>query len=221
MLYWVLKVVLTPLIRLLFRVESLGAEHVPATGGAILASNHRSFIDSIFIPFVVPRRVTFVAKAEYFESRRTAWFFHAVGMIPIRREGGSASRGALDAATELLIDGGVLGIYPEGTRSPDGRLYRGHTGVARLALQTGSPVVPVACSGTHKVQPIGSLRPKPFLRVRVEMGEPLRWEVPDRTALDPEMLRKVTDEVMQAIRALSGQDLVDAYANRLRPGRLT
>src|SRR5579875_3030789 len=160
MAYWVLKVVLTPILLILYRVRVEGRSNVPRKGPVILASNHQSFIDSIFLPLCVNRRVTFVAKAEYFENWKTAWFFRAVGMIPLKREGGSASERALGAAREVLMSGGVLGIYPEGTRSPDGRLYKGHTGVARLAMQCGAPVVPVAQFGTTEVQPIGANLPR-------------------------------------------------------------
>src|SRR5271165_1149978 len=149
MAYWVLKIVLTPILRLVYRVRVDGRDNVPGSGPVILASNHCSFIDSIFLPLSVGRRVTFVAKAEYFESWKTAWFFRAVGMIPLKREGGSASERALVAAGEVLAAGGVLGIYPEGTRSLDGRLYRGHTGVARLSMDCGAVVVPVAQFGTR------------------------------------------------------------------------
>lgn len=148
MAYWALKILLTPVLRLLFRVRVKNAKVVPRQGPVILASNHQSFIDSIFLPLAVPRRVTYVAKAEYFESWKTAWFFRAVGMIPLDRQGGSSSQRALAAARRVLERGGVLGIYPEGTRSPDGRLYKGHTGVARLAMQCGAPVIPVAQLGT-------------------------------------------------------------------------
>src|ERR1700704_5516291 len=134
MAYRLTKFILTPILRFLFKVRVEGLEHIPPGGAAILASNHVSFSDSIFLPMVLRRRVTFVAKAEYFDDPKTAWFFRAVGQIPIRREGGSASAGALLAANEVLQSGGLFGIYPEGTRSPDGRLYKGHTGVARLAL---------------------------------------------------------------------------------------
>src|SRR6201993_118954 len=154
MAYWALKIVLTPILRLIYRVRIEGRENVPASGPVILASNHQSFIDSIFLPLVVRRRVTFVAKAEYFESWKTAWFFRAVGMIPLKRGGGSASERALAAAREVLDNGGVLGIYPEGTRSPDGRLYKGHTGAARLAKDCHAPIIPVAQLGTDEVQPI-------------------------------------------------------------------
>src|SRR5207249_7408114 len=141
MAYWVVKAVLTPILRFFFRVRVVGAENIPDEGAAILASNHVSFCDSIFLPMVLRRRITFVAKAEYFDDPKTAWFFRAVGQIPIKREGGSASAGALAAATDVLRRGGLFGIYPEGTRSPDGRLHKGHTGVARLALDNRVPVV--------------------------------------------------------------------------------
>ncbi len=211
MAYWVLKIALTPILRALFRVHAEGTFHLPRRGPVILASNHQSFIDSVFLPLVVPRRVTFVAKAEYFESWRTAWFFRAVGMIPLKRVGGSASERALAAAREVLEGGGVLGIYPEGTRSPDGRLYRGHTGVARLALQCDAPVVPVAQFGTSAVQPIGAMIPRPFRRVRVVMGSPLRWDPAGGGDQ-----RGYTDRIMASIQALSGQEAVSAYAARDR-----
>ena len=218
MAYWVLKVILTPILRVLYRVKVEGRANVPRKGPVILASNHQSFIDSIFLVLSVNRRVTFVAKAEYFESRKTAWFFRAVGMIPLKREGGSASERALAAAREVLLAGGVLGIYPEGTRSPDGRLYKGHTGVARLAMQCGAPVVPVAQFGTAEVQPIGVVRPKVFKRVQLKMGE--RINIPARGPQDPpptsEDLRRCTDAIMAAIGELSGQERVDAYAKRDR-----
>jgi 1-acyl-sn-glycerol-3-phosphate acyltransferase len=217
MVYWVLKIILTPVLRLTFRVRSEGTSNVPHRGPVILASNHQSFIDSVFLPLVVRRRVTFVAKAEYFESRKTAWFLRAVGMIPLKREGGSASARALAAAAEVLRSGGVLGIYPEGTRSPDGRLYRGHTGAARLSRECSAPVVPVAQVGTAQVQPIGSMWLKLFRRVEVRIGPPLRWGASGDGSDD---LRQFTDQLMAAIAALSGQERVDQYASRDR-GRLS
>ena len=217
MVYWVLKIIMTPVLRVIFQVRSEGAAHVPRKGPAILASNHQSFIDSVFLPLVVPRRVTFVAKAEYFESPRTAWFFRAVGMIPLKRGGGPASARALAAAREVLEAGGVLGIYPEGTRSPDGRLYKGHTGAARLSMQCDVPIIPVAQFGTAAVQPIGAMWPKLFRRVRVKLGPPLRWEGGGDGASE---LRQFTDQLMTAIAALSGQQMVDRYASRDR-GRLS
>jgi 1-acyl-sn-glycerol-3-phosphate acyltransferase len=209
MAYWILKVALTPLMHVVFRVRVEGRDHVPRKGPVILASNHHSFIDSVFLPLVVHRRVTFVAKAEYFESRKTAWFFRAVGMIPLKRDGGSASERALLAAREVLEAGGVLGIYPEGTRSPDGRLYKGHTGAARLARETGAPIVPVAQFGTARVQPIGAKFPKLMRGVRVVMGAPVTWETSAGTDL-----RGFTDELMVAIAGLSGQEMVGQYAKR-------
>ncbi len=223
MAYWALKVVLTPILRLIYRVRVEGRENVPRTGPVILASNHQSFIDSIFLPMALWRRVTFVAKAEYFESRKTAWFFRAVGMIPLKRDGGSASERALAAAREVLLAGGVLGIYPEGTRSPDGRLYKGHSGVARLAVQCRAPVVPVAQFGTAEVQPIGASFPKLFRRVRLSMGESLRFEAAAAREDGQQPTgdyRRITDEIMGAIGSLSGQEYVGEYAKRDR-GRLS
>ncbi len=213
MTYWLVKAVLTPVLRLFYRVQVEGIEHVPADGPVILASNHVSFSDSIFLPMVMRRRVTFVAKAEYFENRKSAWFFRAAGQIPIRRDGGSASQGALAAAREVLEAGGVFCIYPEGTRSPDGRLYRGHTGVARLALQCQAPILPVAMIGTREAQPIGQV-PRPFVPITVRIGRPLSYDrlhdrVDDRLAL-----RDITDEVMYELRELSGQEYVPRYAER-------
>ncbi|HEY3809908.1 MAG TPA: lysophospholipid acyltransferase family protein [Acidimicrobiales bacterium] len=216
MAYWALKIVLTPVLRVVFRVRSEGTANVPRQGPVILASNHRSFIDSIFLPLVVRRRVTFVAKAEYFESWKTAWFFRAVGMIPLKRGGGPASARALAAARDVLAVGGVLGIYPEGTRSPDGRLYKGHTGVARLSMECEAPVVPVAQLGTAEVQPIGATWPKLFRPVEVKMGAPIRREAGGDGSSE---LRRFTNEVMAAIASLSGQECVEDYAKRDK-GRL-
>jgi len=213
--YWLLKGLLSPIFRLLWRVKVEGAEHVPVRGPVILAPNHVTFLDSMFLPLVVRRRVTFVAKAEYFDSWKTAWFFRAAGQIPMRREGGSASERALAVAREVLKSGGVLGIYPEGTRSPDGRLYRGHTGVARLALGCQVPLVPVGMCGTGEVQRPGSNRPRPFKKVVVRFGNPInlsRFEGGSES--DPMALRSLTDELMFEIRALSGQQYADHYAKK-------
>jgi 1-acyl-sn-glycerol-3-phosphate acyltransferase len=163
---------------------------------------------------VLRRRITFVAKAEYFEDPRTAWLFRALGQIPIKREGGSASDRALDAAREVLGRGEVFGIYPEGTRSPDGRLYKGHTGVARLALQTGAPVLAVAMIGTREAQPIGQVIPKVFRCVTIRISEPMRFTRDADRINDPLVLRQVTDEIMFELRALSGQEYVDRYCKR-------
>jgi 1-acyl-sn-glycerol-3-phosphate acyltransferase len=213
--YWVLKYLLSPIFRLFWRVDVEGRENIPTSGAVIVAPNHVSFCDSLFMPLVIRRRVTFVAKAEYFDSWKTAWFFRAAGQIPMRREGGSASERALATAREVLNDGGILGIYPEGTRSPDGRLYRGHTGVARLALGCGATVIPVGLVGTTDVQPRGSNMMHPFQRVTIRFGEPLDLShFEGESVTDPLTLRTVTDELMFEIRRLSGQVYVDRYAKR-------
>jgi 1-acyl-sn-glycerol-3-phosphate acyltransferase len=214
MTYWVLKAILTPILRFFFRVRVEGAEHAPAQGPVIMASNHISFSDSVFLPLVLKRRITFVAKAEYFESRKTAWIFRALGQIPIKREGGSASERALASARDVLRDDGVFGIYPEGTRSPDGRLYKGHTGVARLALQCQAPVVAVAMVGTREAQPIGKVMPRLFMPITIRFSEPMTWERYYDRADDPLLLRQITDEIMFRLRELSGQEYVNRYAKR-------
>jgi 1-acyl-sn-glycerol-3-phosphate acyltransferase len=212
--YWVVKAILTPVLRVLFKVRPDGRENVPAEGGAILASNHLSFSDSIFLPLVIKRRITFVAKAEYFEDRKTAWFFRAVGQIPIKRGGGSASQRALDSAMDVLTAGGLFGIYPEGTRSPDGCLYKGHTGVARLALKSGAPVIAVAMIGTREAQPIGQVKPNFFSPIGLKFSKPMYFDKYADRADDPRVLRQITDEIMFELRALSGQEYVDRYAKR-------
>ena len=214
MAYWVLKAVLTPILRFLFRVRVVGLENIPADGPVIMASNHVSFCDSIFLPLVLKRRITFVAKAEYFDDPKTAWFFRAVGQIPIRRGGGHASMRALETAREVLEDGQVFGIYPEGTRSPDGRLYKGHTGIARLALATKAPIVPVAMIGTREAQPIGQVKPNFFMPITIAFGKPLTYDHLADRADDRQVLRSITDEVMFELRELSGQEYVNQYAKR-------
>ena len=214
MTYWVLKYSLGPFVRYFYRVRAEGVTNVPAAGPAILASNHVSFCDSVFLPYVLRRRVTFVAKAEYFEDRRTAWLFRALGQIPISREGGSASERALDAARGVLDGGGLFGIYPEGTRSPDGRLYKGHTGVARLALQTGAPVLAVAMLGTREAQPMGQVVPNVFRPVTVRVSRAMDFSRYATRANDPLVLRQITDEIMFELRELSGQQYVDRYCKR-------
>ncbi len=214
MAYWVLKVLLSPFFFLFWRVRVEGRGNIPAQGPVILAPNHVAFVDSMFLPLVLRRKVTFVAKAEYFDHWRTAWFFRAAGQIPMRREGGSASERALAAAGDVLEDSRILGIYPEGTRSPDGRLYRGHTGVARLALQCQVPIVPVGILGTTDVQPSGSNRLHPWKRITIRFGEPLDLARFQADGSDPLALRTVTDELMFEIRRLSGQDYVDHYAKK-------
>ena len=214
MLYWVIKAIVTPVMRIIVRVKVEGKENLPTSGPVILAANHRSFIDSLFIPLVVKRRVTFVAKAEYFDSKKTAWFFRGVGQIPIRREGGSASEGALAAAADVLNDGGVFGIYPEGTRTRTGRLHRGHTGVARLALQCNAPIVPIGLVGTDEVQPVDRKLPRFGRTVTVRFGEPIDMQHYHHEDHDHLTLRAITDEVMFELQSLSGYEYDDTYATK-------
>ena len=221
MFYWFLKwIALGPLLRLVFRPQAEGAENVPAEGPAILASNHLSYADWLFMPLTLPRRVTFVAKAEYFTTPGVkGWFqrlfFSGAGQVPIDRSGASAAEGALSAAMRVLDAGELFGIYPEGTRSHDGRLYRGKTGVARLALETGVPVIPVAVVGTDVVAPPGKTFGS-FTRPVVRFGKPLDFERYDGLENDRYILRSVTDEIMYEIMRLSGQDYVDMYATRAK-----
>ena len=220
MLYGLIKALLSPVFRVFFRVDVDGLENIPRSGGVVIACNHQAFCDSLFVPFAVPRKVTFVAKAEYFRSWKTSWFFRAVGQIPMERSGGAASGKAIDEALGVLAAGGCIGIYPEGTRSPDERLHRGRTGVARLALASHSPVVPTGVSGTRAIQPIGARFLRPFKPVRIRFGRALDLDARygSRTE-DPLVLRQATDEVMFEIAQLSGQQYVDRYASRSAPAR--
>jgi len=219
--YWVLKTVfLGPILRILFRPWVEGEENIPDTGGAIFASNHLSFSDSIFLPLVVPRRMTFLAKADYFtgvglKGRLTAAFFRGVGQVPVDRSGGKASEAALSSGLRILRRGELLGLYPEGTRSPDGRLYKGKTGVARMALEAGVPVIPVAMIDTDKAQPTGKVIPK-VMRVGVRIGKPLDFSRYKGMEDDRFVLRSITDEVMYALMELSGQEYVDMYAGSMK-----
>ncbi len=225
MFYWVLKtVILGPLLKMLFRPWVKGEEHIPETGGAIFASNHLSFSDSIFLPLVVPRRITFLAKADYFtgvglKGRLTAAFFRGAGQVPVDRSGGKASEAALNTGLKILRRGELLALYPEGTRSPDGRLYKGKTGVARMALEAGVPVIPVAMIDTDKAQPTGQVVPK-IMRVGVRVGKPLDFSRYKGMEDDRFVLRSITDEVMYALMELSGQEYVDMYAGSMKD-RLT
>ncbi|MDQ3991512.1 MAG: 1-acyl-sn-glycerol-3-phosphate acyltransferase [Actinomycetota bacterium] len=217
MAYWLLKhILLGPLLRVIYRPRAVGLDNVPSEGPCILASNHLSFVDSLFLPLVVRRPVVFLAKADYFEKRRTRWFFRAAGVIPVRREGGSASEAAILAGIGELRSGHVVGIYPEGTRSPDGRLYRGKTGVARMALEAQAPVIPVSLSGTRDVMPLGARAPRLSGRVTVTFGRPLVFERYYERPTDRFVLRSVTDEIMYEIMMLSGQEYVDEYASRVK-----
>ena len=215
MLYLLTRTVLGPLARLIYRPVIEGRENIPRTGPVLLASNHLSFIDSFVIPLVAPRRVVFLAKSEYFTGRGIRglwmrWIFTALGAIPVQREGTlGAAQEALDSALEILNEGLAFAIYPEGTRSRDGRLYRGRTGVAWLALTAACPVVPVALSGTQDIQPVGSWVPR-IRRMTVRFGEPLDFSHL-RGAKPGLARREATDAVMAAIRELSGQEMVPRY----------
>jgi 1-acyl-sn-glycerol-3-phosphate acyltransferase len=220
-LYWFLKwIAIGPWLKLVFRPHVEGAENVPATGPAILASNHLSYADWLFMPLTLPRRVTFVAKAEYFTTPGIkGWFqrkfFSGAGQVPIDRSGANAAEGALSSARQILGEGELFGIYPEGTRSHDGRLYRGKTGVARLVLETGVPVVPVAVLGTDVVAPPGK-KFGSFTRPGVRFGKPLDFSRYEGMENDRYILRAITDEIMYEIMQLSGQEYVDMYATRAK-----
>jgi 1-acyl-sn-glycerol-3-phosphate acyltransferase len=213
-LYPVAKKILTPLFHRTWKLTVEGLENVPPEGGAIICPNHTSVIDSFFLPAVLPRRITFVGKAEYMDSWKTKHLFPALGMIPIDRGGGSAAERALDTAARVLERGELFGIYPEGTRARDGKLHKGHTGPARLALRTGVPIVPVGLTGTREVQPPDAKLPKPRLPVTIRFGPPVRVEKYADRADDRLVLRQIIDEVMFEIRNLSGQEYVDTYATK-------
>ncbi len=221
MLYWFMKYVLPgPLMRLLWPAKVTGAENIPDEGGVILAGNHLAVADSFFMPLRVSRRVTFPAKQEYFtepglKGRLKKWFFSGVGQFPIDRSSGSAAQAAIDTAVRLVREGRLLGIYPEGTRSPDGRLYKGKTGVARIALESRAPVVPVAMVGTEKVNPIGSRLWWPR-RIEIRFGAPLDFSRYEGLSGDRFIERSITDEIMYALMELSGQEYVDVYAAKAK-----
>jgi 1-acyl-sn-glycerol-3-phosphate acyltransferase len=208
----VARAVLTPPFRFFWKITTEGLEHVPQAGGAIIAPNHISVLDWLFVPLVLDRQVTYVGKAEYMDSWKTKYVFPAIGMIPIDRSGGDASARALDAAARVLDSGKLFGIYPEGTRARDGNLHKGHTGVARLALRTNSPIIPVGVIGTDEVQPPDAKMPTPFRRIHIRFGRPISVEKYRDRADDRLVLRQITDEVMYEIRNLSGQEYVDTYA---------
>jgi 1-acyl-sn-glycerol-3-phosphate acyltransferase len=215
--YGILRAFLTPFLMVLFRPKVKGLRHVPGSGPVIIASNHLSFSDSIFMPLVVPRKVTFLAKSEYFTSPGPKGLlkkltFIALGQVPVDRSGGRRSEAALITGLKVLAEGKCLGIYPEGTRSPDGRLYRGRSGIARLAIESGSPVIPVAMFNTEKIQPTGTVVPK-VMRVEMIFGEPMYFE---GDSTDLQHLRDVTDKIMHTIQALSGQEYVDTYATKAK-----
>lgn len=209
-------VLLGPWLRLFFPCRVTGLEYLPAEGGVILAGNHVSVADSFFTPLYIKRRVTYLAKSEYFtekgiKGRLKKMFFSGLGQVPLDRSGASAAQDALDTGVRLLREGKVLGIYPEGTRSPDARLYKGKTGVARMALEAGVPVVPLAMIGTDKVNPIGSKMWRPH-RIQMVIGRPLDFSRYEGMVGDRFVERSMTDEIMYRIMELSGQEYVDVYA---------
>jgi 1-acyl-sn-glycerol-3-phosphate acyltransferase len=223
--YWVVKAIIGPFLRLIFRPWAEGTDNVPRSGPAILASNHLSFSDHFFAPLPLPRKVVFLAKAEYFTGRGikgllSKLFFSGIGQIPVDRTGGAASERALRAGLRVLAAGELLGIYPEGTRTPDGRLYRGKTGVARLALEARAPVIPTAMVGGFEFQPPGKLAPRLRVRPGVRFGKPLDFSRYYGLEQDRIVLRAMTDEIMYELMKLSGQEYVDEYAQRAK-GRLT
>jgi 1-acyl-sn-glycerol-3-phosphate acyltransferase len=213
-LYPVAKAVIKPLFSFAWRFHVEGAENVPTDGPAIICPNHTSVLDSFFVPAVLPRRITYVGKAEYMDSWKTKHLFPAMGMIPIDRGGGSASERALSAAQRVLERGELFGIYPEGTRSRDGLLYKGHTGPARLALRTGAPIIPVGIRGAREVMPPEARYPTPFRPVVIRFGTPITMDRFEGRANDRLVLRQIIDEVMFSIRDMSGQEYVNHYATK-------
>jgi 1-acyl-sn-glycerol-3-phosphate acyltransferase len=224
MWYFLLKnIVLGPLLKVMFRPWVRGSERIPSDGAAILASNHLSFSDSIFLPLMLRRPVVFLAKSEYFTGKGlkgtlTRWFFIGTGQLPIDRSGGKASEAALNTGLRVLSQNQLLGIYPEGTRSPDGRLFRGRTGIARMVLEAKVPVFPVAMIDTEKVQPIGRRLPR-IRRIGVVVGEPLDFSRFAGMEGDRLVLRAVTDEISYELMKLSGQEYIDVYATTLKNKR--
>ena len=221
MFYLFLKnAIVGPFLLTVFRPWIRGADNVPQKGAVIFASNHLSFIDSVFLPIVVDRQIRFLAKSEYFTGRGfKGWiikrFFIAIGQLPIDRSGGKASEASLNTGLEHLATGGQLGIYPEGTRSHDGRLYRGRTGIARMVLESGATVIPVAMIDTDKVMPVGTKIPK-VRRIGVVFGEPLDFSRFAGMEGDRFVLRSITDEIMYELSHLSGQEYVDVYASSVK-----
>jgi 1-acyl-sn-glycerol-3-phosphate acyltransferase len=221
MFYWFMKnLVAGPLLKTVFRPWIVGLDNIPKTGGVILASNHLSFIDSIFLPLLIDRRIYFLAKSDYFTGKgfknwAVKHFLLGTGMLPIDRSGGKASEASLNTGLDVVAKGNVLGIYPEGTRSPDGKMYRGRTGVARMILEGHVPVVPVAMVDTEKVMPIGSKIPK-VRRIGVIFGEPLDFSRFEGLEGDRFILRAITDEIMYELSRISGQEYVDVYASSVK-----
>ncbi len=221
MFYWLMKyVVIGPIVKAIFRPWIVGRRNVPSEGAAILASNHLSFVDSIFLPLMIDRPVSFLAKSDYFTGKgikgwATRMFFKATGQLPIDRSGGKASEASLNTGLQVLGRGDLLGIYPEGTRSPDGKLYRGRTGIARMALEAHVPVVPVVMVDTDTMMPIGTRIPR-VTRVGIVIGEPLDFSRFSGMESDRYILRSVTDEIMVALQRIGEQEYDDVYASTVK-----
>ena len=224
MFYWLMKnVIAGPLLKGIFRPWVTGADNIPKQGAVILASNHLSFVDSVFLPICIDRDMVFLATSDYYATKgikgwATKWFMKGTGMLPIDRSGGKASEASLNTGLRVLAEGRVLGIYPEGTRSPDGKLYRGRTGIARMVLESGVPVVPVAMIDTEKVMPIGAKWPK-MRRPGIIIGKPLDFSRFQGMEGDRFILRAVTDEIIYELAGLSGQQYEDVYASSVREKR--
>jgi 1-acyl-sn-glycerol-3-phosphate acyltransferase len=219
MFWWLMKYVfLGPVLKLLYRPKAVGLDNIP-DGPAILAANHQSFLDDLLLPLIVPgRKVVFLAKADYFDKWYLKWFFKGANVIPVRRESSSAAEAALRTGVQALRDGNLIGIFPEGTRSPDGRLYRGKTGVARMALEAQVPIIPVAITGTFEALPYDRKLPKPG-RVEIRFGKPLDFKRYYTNPGDRFVLRSATDEIMYEIMLMSGQEYVDEYGSKAKTAR--
>jgi len=221
MFYWLMKHwVIGPLLTTVFRPWVTGLENVPRTGPIIVVCNHLSFVDSIFLPLMIDRQMAFLAKSDYFTGKGlkgwlVRFFMTSAGQLPIDRTGGKASEASLNAGLQILAEGGVLAIYPEGTRSPDGRMYRGRTGIARMILEAHVPVIPAAVIGTEKVMPLGSTIPKVH-KVGVVIGKPLDFSRFEGMESDRFVLRSITDEIIYEMNKLSEQEYVDVYASTIR-----
>ena len=218
LLYKAIHAVIPAVLSAFWRPWTEGVENIPKTGGAILASNHLSFLDHFFLPAYVERPIFFLGKSDYFSGPKRL-FFEGVGVMPVNRQGGDAGEASLRKGEEILQSGRLLGIYPEGTRSPDGRLYRGKTGPIRLALRTGAPVIPVAMLGTFEILPPGARVPK-LSRVGVRIGRPLDFSRYHGRENDRFVLRSATDELMYELMLLSGQEYVDEYAAKVKSGEV-
>lgn len=217
-MYWFLRLFAArPLAYALFRIRVSGLSNIPKRGGIVLAGNHIAFIDSVFVPSVVPRKMTYLVGSNYMSGtslpgRFLAWFLRQIGQLPIDRSGGSASKASLEAGTKAIAEGAAIGIYPEGSRSRDGRLHRGRTGVARLLLATGAPVVPFSIQGSDGATPPGAKKRR-RATITITFGEPLTFEKADGD-VDAVRMREVTDEVMRAIGRLTPQEYVDTYTTK-------